>query len=229
MAEALGYPLLTTQSVGKRARDGLSSLEGEERLDASAIKNLDDSGGGISEIDRARIEVLEEKTVDTDVTQELGPFADIPDATLAGIAVVADPSADQIIAINRGTFDFSTLVYAVSQPLPSDTAEYSVIVRLTEAELNFITAYRMAKVGGNLTTAIQSSYLSREQGGWAYYSIGTRTKFGNNDSVRLQKRSTIVHNRYHGTFAGAAVEQIEELAAAQGSGSSSGATAQGQA
>ena len=93
MAEALGYPLLTTQSVGKRARDGLSSLEGDDRLDASAIKNLSDTGGGISDSDRARIEILEEKTVDTDVTQELGPFADIPDATLAGIAVVADPSA----------------------------------------------------------------------------------------------------------------------------------------
>lgn len=41
--EALGYPINTVKSDGERARAGLASLTGDERLDASAIKNLPDN------------------------------------------------------------------------------------------------------------------------------------------------------------------------------------------
>ena len=126
---------------------------------------------------RPEVDVLVDKSVDMDVTREPGPFATIPNANVAGIAGIVSSTPDQIVAVNRGTFDFDTLAFGTSVALPDNGDDVLVVVRLNEVERGFITSYREGNPAAPSFSAVQSRFLTHDDGAWAYYIGGTRSSF----------------------------------------------------
>ena len=206
--------------VGSAADDRVAraaAADAQETADGAEARNT---------VQDNELAVLNDKTADLGVTRQPGPYvAAVP--AVAAIAAILNPDQATKDAVLDGSFDFSSLVFAAEQPLTQ--FQPSLIVgRVASAERNSLHLYRIRPTdGGRILSLIEQDRV-HDEGGFSYYDSGEYAPSEENIRMQLQKRSTVLHNEYHGQLSGAAVDQVTEIAQEQAGSHPSVLTAQSQ-
>ena len=146
---------------------------------------------------------LQDVTSDIHLQKEVGDFADVTDAAVAGIS--QSPTSTQPDSI-----DYGSLTYTNPSILaPYDTPVYSVVriaKSLGRIETQFRTYNEYAKSDNSMGT------LRHEDANWYYYLAGvTHAGLRAGETVKLQRRPTHTHTRYDGELGDAALEQVKKV------------------
>ena len=158
---------------------------------------------------RAKIPELQtavDKTVDIHLQETPGDFVDMNDATVAGIALILNNTANRA-ALDARNFNFAGLTWAnTEQDIPNDGNEYWVVVRVARELGHIETQFQLI----NDDPEEGTEHLRRSRQGddtWLYYQVTA-----DRESVwTLQRRATDTHTRWDAPVGDVALRQMQAL------------------
>ena len=152
------------------------------------------------------VQQAHDKTVDIHLQETIGEFANMNDATIAGIALILK-TTESDRALSAGTYNFGALTWqTTSVDIPNDSNQYYVVARIAKAQGRIETQFRVT----NNSDSEPTEYLRgaiQEDANWRYYRV-----VGDYNNVwTLQRRSTTTHTRLDAPLGDIPIRQIEAL------------------
>ena len=152
------------------------------------------------------VQQAHDKTVDIHLQETIGEFANMNDATIAGIALILK-TTESDRALSAGTYNFGALTWqTTSVDIPNDSNQYYVVARIAKAQGRIETQFRVT----NNSDSEPTEYLRgaiQEDANWRYYRV-----VGDYNNVwTLQRRGTTTHTRLDAPLGDIPIRQIEAL------------------
>ena len=152
------------------------------------------------------VQQAHDKTVDIHLQETIGEFANMNDATVAGIALVLK-TTESDRDLRAGTYNFGALTWqTTSVDIPNDSNQYYVVVRIAKSQGRIETQFQVTNDSDSEPTEYLRGAI-QEDANWRYYRV-----VGDYDNVwTLQRRGTTTHTRFDGPLGDIPIQQVQGL------------------
>ena len=152
------------------------------------------------------VQQAHDKTVDIHLQETIGEFANMNDATVAGIALVLK-TTESDRDLRAGTYNFGALTWqTTSVDIPNDSNQYYVVVRIAKSQGRIETQFQVTNDSDSEPTEYLRGAI-QEDATWRYYRV-----VGDYDNVwTLQRRGTTTHTRFDGPLGDIPIQQVQGL------------------
>ena len=152
------------------------------------------------------VQIAYEKTVDIHLHETPGEFANMNDATIAGISLILKTTENDA-ALQSGTFDMASLTWeTTSVDIPDDSNRYYVMARIAKDQGRIETQFRVINDSNSEPTEYLRGSI-QDDPDWRYYRVVSDY----NNVWTLQRRPPATHTRWDAPLGDIAIAQVQAL------------------